>query len=308
MYRLLDRLALKRERSTKAIYAARGRALRSPPLTPAGTGSTVGLTGGSPRLAFEEAGTGDVVLFLHGVGGNRRNWRAQLVTFSHYFRAIAWDARGYGDSDDYDGSVGIADFADDVVRLLDYLSVHAAHLVGLSMGGNVAMQCAVRHPERVRSLVLCDTDRGMTHIPQVERLEFLRMRRDPLLYGREVADIAPALIDSLASPYASAEARTALLESLLLLRKEMYIKSVEATVQFDITQSVQQISCPTLVLVGEFDRLTPPSESKAICDKIAGSELVVIPRAGHLSNLEQPQTFDSEVQRFLLALPRVSVI
>lgn len=282
--------------------------MQSPPITPAGTASIVGLTGGSPRLAFEVAGAGEVVLFLHGVGGNRRNWRTQLTTFSHHFRAVAWDARGYGESEDYDGNVGISDFADDVVRLLDHLEARAAHLVGLSMGGNVAMQCAVSYPERVQSLVLCDTDRGMTHIPQVERLEFLRMRRDPLLDGREIAEIAPALVDSLASPYASAEARTALLESLLLLRKEMYIKSVEATVQFDITQTVQQISCPTLVLVGELDRLTPPSESKAICDEIARSEFVIIPRAGHLSNLEQPQAFDSEVQRFLLALPRGPVI
>lgn len=276
--------------------------MQSPTPAKARESLTTRFTNGAPRLAFYEAGHGEVVLFLHGVGGNRRNWHAQLAAFARHFHTVAWDARGYGDSEDYDGAISISHYAADVVRLLDHLGAKEAHLVGLSMGGNVAMQCAVTYPTRVRSLVLCDTDRGMTHIPETERLEFLRLRRDPLLNGREIADIAPALVESLAGPHASAEARTALHESLMLLHKKTYIKSVEATVNFDITRSVGRITCPTLVLVGEFDRLTPLSESQAICAEIQGSRLVIIPRAGHLSNIEEPQVFNRESLGFLLGL------
>jgi pimeloyl-ACP methyl ester carboxylesterase len=262
-------------------------------------------TDSAPRLAFDIAGNGEHVLLLHGVGGNRRNWAPQLPAFAHHFRVIAWDARGYGDSDDYEGDLSITDYSDDVVRLLDHLGADSAHLVGLSMGGNVAMQCALDHPARVRSLILCDTDRGMQHISHEERLEFLRLRRDPLLAGESLRKIAPELVDSLTGPHASPEAREALHDSLLRLHKEMYVKSVEATVNFDVTASVHRIVCPTLVVVGEMDRLTPVSEARAICHEIRGSRLVVIPRAGHISNIEQPQVFNRETLGFLLGLSPV---
>lgn len=256
-------------------------------------------TASTPCLAYDIAGAGDPVVFLHGVGGNRRNWAPQLSVFAHHFRVIALDARGYGDSDDYHGDLSMRDYSDDVVRLLDHLAADTAHIVGLSMGGNVAMQCALDHPDRVRSLVLCDTDRGMQHISEEERHEFLRLRRDPLLSGKSLHEIAPDLVESLVGPHASPEARVALHDSLLRLHKDTYIKSVEATVAFDATATVHRISCPTLVIVGEMDRLTPVAESEALCREIHGSELIVIPRAGHISNIEQPETFNREALNFL---------
>lgn len=255
---------------------------------------------GSPRIAFDCLGEGEAVVFLHGVGGNRRNWSAQLAVFGRYFRSIAWDARGYGDSDDYEGPLDFNDFADDLLRLLDHFGIDAAHIVGLSMGGNIALHFAILHPPRVRSLVLCDTDRGMTHIPETDRQEFLRLRRDPLLAGRELADIVPAIVDSLSGPHASMSARQILMESMLSLHKKSYIKSVEATVNFDIRHAIHQIECPTLVAVGEYDQLTPLSEAKAICAGIPHSRMVIIPKAGHVSNVEQPDAFNREVLPFLL--------
>jgi 3-oxoadipate enol-lactonase len=261
-----------------------------------------GFVPGHPRLAFDWAGSGELLVLLHGVGGNRRNWVSQIPAFSQRFQVVAWDARGYGDSEDYDGPLRFEDFADDVVRLLDHLKTPAAHIVGLSMGGNIAMDLAVRHGDRVRSLVLCDTDRGMTHFSSEDRQEFLRLRRDPLLADKAIADIAPALVDSLSGPYSTPASRQALTESLLCLHRESYIKSVEATVAFDIRLAIHEIGCPTLVLVGEFDLLTPVDEARAICEGIPNSRLVTIPRAGHLSNIEQPEIFNREVLDFLLGL------
>ena len=86
---------------------------------------------GEPRIAYDEIGGGPPVLFLHGIGGNRTNWREQLRACALAHRAIAWDARGYGQSDDYEGSLDFAFFADDVVRLLDHLDIGKAVLVGV---------------------------------------------------------------------------------------------------------------------------------------------------------------------------------
>lgn len=261
-----------------------------------------GLVDGTLRIAFDCAGTGEAVVFLHGVGGNRSNWAEQLQVFGRHFLAIAWDARGYGDSDDYEGQLEFQDFSADLARMLDRFKLDAAHIVGLSMGGNIALDFAVRHPDRVRSLVLCDTDRGMSHIPESERQDFLRLRRDPLLDGKAIADVVAGIVDSLSSPYASEHARRALTDSMLRVHKDTYIKSVEATVNFDIRHEIHRITCPTLVVVGEFDRLTPLSEAKALCAGIPDARLVVIPKAGHVSNLEQPDVFNRHVLRFLLEL------
>ena len=94
------------------------------------------------------------MLFLHGIGGNRHNWDRQVAAFSTRYRAAAWDARGYGDSDDYAGPLDFADFWRDLERVLDQLSEKRAHLVGLSMGGRIARDFALQRPHRVASLTL----------------------------------------------------------------------------------------------------------------------------------------------------------
>jgi 3-oxoadipate enol-lactonase len=122
--------------------------------------TTIEKISGSPRIAIEYAGTGEPVLFMHGIGGNRRNWRDQIPAFAKQFKAIAWDARGYGDSDDYDGPLDFHSYADDAVRVLDHLGVEKINLCGLSMGGRIAMDFAARHAGRLKTLMLCDTHKG----------------------------------------------------------------------------------------------------------------------------------------------------
>jgi pimeloyl-ACP methyl ester carboxylesterase len=93
-----------------------------------------------PRLiAVDHIGSGSLVALMHGIGGNRSNWHDHLAEFGRYFHAVAWDARGYGDSDDYEGDLDFGDFADDLARLLDHFDASRAHLVGLSMGGVIAL-------------------------------------------------------------------------------------------------------------------------------------------------------------------------
>lgn len=261
------------------------------------------LVGPAPRIAVEHAGAGPLVLFLHGVGGNRSNWRAQLQALAPEFHAAAWDARGYGDSDDYPGPMSFADCCDDAVRVLDQFGAATAHVVGLSMGGMIALELERRYPRRVASLVLCDT----THVPaeglsaeQIE--EFLRSRRAPLLAGKEPRDIAPAVAHSLVSPFATAEHVQQLVDSMAALHKESYVKALETVARWSGRPDLATVAAPTLVIVGSHDPLTPPAASLRIATGIPGARLCVIERAGHLSNIEQPAQFNTVLREFLLDL------
>src|ERR1700685_1032247 len=109
----------------------------------------------APQIAVDHMGQGKLVICMHGIGGNRTNWHDQLPEFSRHFHVGSWDARGYGMSDDYEGPLDFHDFARDLVRVLDHFSARKAHLVGLSMGGLIAMDFNALFPERVATLTLC---------------------------------------------------------------------------------------------------------------------------------------------------------
>jgi Predicted hydrolases or acyltransferases (alpha/beta hydrolase superfamily) len=267
-----------------------------PETTPA-----MALIGPAPRIAVDHAGQGELVVFLHGIGGNRRNWRAQLPVFAAAgYRAVAWDARGYGDSDDYDGPLDFHSFRDDLARVLDHFGAETAHVVGLSMGGRIAASFHAKYPERVASLAFCDTHLGFAHFSEEARAEFVRLRKEPLLAGKEPKDIAPVVAETLIGDReANPDAFAQLVDSMSRLHKESYIKTIEASVGMDHADLYAGVEKPTLVVVGALDRLTTPDMAREIAAKIPGARLAVIEGAGHLSNIENPAAFDRAVLDFL---------
>lgn len=255
---------------------------------------------GQPRIAYEAIGAGDTVVFLHGIGGNRTNWWEQQAALAGEYRAVAWDARGYGDSDDYDGELAFPMFADDLLRLLDHLAAERAHLVGLSMGGRIVMDFYERHPARVASLVLCDTFPGYdASITAEQREKFIRSRKQPLVEGKEPRDIAPVVAPTLLGKHATAASLQRLIDSMTILHKESYIKAIEAMTRYEPVAQLAAIRVPTLVIVGDEDTLTPPAIARDMAAAIPGARLVVIERAGHLSNIEQPAAFNAVLLDFL---------
>ena len=254
---------------------------------------------GIPRIAFERAGTGETIVFLHGIGGNRHNWRAQIDHFSYGYQAVAWDARGYGASDEYSGHLDFKHFSEDLVRLLDTLRVERAHLVGLSMGGRILMDFGARFSERAASLVIaCAFPSFRGGLNQAQQKEFLRLRKERIERGDPLADIAPSLATSLLGPAASAEARQIVLESILSLRRGSYLKALEAAETFDRTSEITRIRAPTLLLYGEFDRLVTPKLGKEVHALMPGAEYDVISGAGHLINIERPVEFNLRMDQF----------
>jgi 3-oxoadipate enol-lactonase len=252
-----------------------------------------------PRIAVDVQGDGPLLIFLHGIGGNRSNWRDQLPVFAAAFTAIAWDARGYGASDDDEGPLDFADFSADLLRVLDHFRAERAHLCGLSMGGRIAFDFHDRHPERVATLTLCDTQPGFGQMPAEKRREFIRLRQEPLRAGKTPAEMAPAVARTLVGPQASPEVLQRLIDSMAALRPASYLKTIEASFLYERAPDLEAIRVPTHMVVGADDRLTPPELARGMARRIPGAALTVIPEAGHLVNLEQPQRFNAAVLGFL---------
>lgn len=261
---------------------------------------------GAPRIAYDVAGSGELVVFLHGIGGNRSNWSAQVERLADEFLAVAWDARGYGASDDYEGPLDFRDFSRDLMRLIDHLGAARAHVVGLSMGGQIALDFYDLYPRRVASLVLCDTFPGFDEsFTPARRDEFIRTRTEPLLRGKEPRDIALSIAATLVSPTTAPERVAELAEtSMGSLRKGSYIKAVTAMTQYPRFAGLERIDVPTLVLVGEHDQLTPPAISRGMAAAIPGARLCVLADAGHVPNFERPEAFNDALLVFLRALAR----
>ena len=243
----------------------------------------------APRLAVSVAGEGELVLFLHGIRGNRRNWAAQIEFFSRRFKAAAWDARGYGDSDDYEGPLQFEYFTGDVMRVAEHFKAQKLHLVGLSMGGRIARNVALRAPERVRSLVLISSNPGFDAMSPESVKRFVTERRTR----------TPQTLAKLLGSRASRAAYDELLDSVARIHDASYQKTLEASVAQDRAAPIEQIRVPTLVIAGEEDTVYPPELAVEMARRIPGAELLMLERTGHLANLEQPEQFNQAVLDFL---------
>jgi 3-oxoadipate enol-lactonase len=255
---------------------------------------------GTPGLAVDEAGTGELVLFMHGIGGNRTNWTQQVAHFGEHHLALAWDARGYNGSEDYDGELDFSDFARDILRVLKFYGRKKLHLVGLSMGGRIAQDFYALYPRHVATLTIVASFTGFQNFSEADRQKFLALRLKPLVEeGKEPRDIAPIVAKTLCSPNATEEQYQRLVASMAALHKGSYIKTVKATTLFDRTANLEKIAVPTLLIFGEADTLTTAEMGRQMHARIKGSKLVVVPKAGHLVNLEQPEAFEAALEPFL---------
>ena len=209
--------------------------------------------------------------------------------FSSRFRAAAWDARGYGDSEDYAGALDFEHFTSDVLRVAEYFKAAKLHLVGLSMGGRIARNVALRAPERVHSLVLISTSPGFDALSADSVKRFVTDRRDA----------TPQSLRRLLGSKPNHAAYQELLDSVSRIHEASYQKTLEASVAQDRAAPLEKISVPTLVIAGDEDTVYPPELAREIARRIPGAQLVMFERTGHLANLEEPERFNKLVFDFL---------
>jgi 3-oxoadipate enol-lactonase len=253
------------------------------------------------RFAVRDRGPAEglPVVFLHGFPMDGSMWHPQVEAIVGNRRTIAWDLRGHGKSVGGGDLIAFEWFVDDLLGLLDAKGITRPVLVGLSMGGYVALRFAEREPDRVRALVLAGTK--STADGNEARVKRASAARNALEAG--AAAFADGFLASALAPGADPR----LLRSCRGTIAAMDPRSIAATLlamaqRTDTTESLSKIQVPALVIVGEKDSLTPPSDARALAKGIPGARLVEIPGAGHFSNLEAPGAFNAALVSFLDAL------
>jgi pimeloyl-ACP methyl ester carboxylesterase len=263
-----------------------------------------------PRLALTTAGgAGDrLCLFLHGIGGGRSNWNTQVAVAGSVMPAAALDLRGYGDSTLGPRQSTVDDYCADILRVAEKLGAKRLVLVGLSYGSWIATSFAMRHPEMLAGLVLSGGCTGMSEAGPDEREAFRVSREVPLNAGQVPADFAPAVVKVLAGPEASDETRQKLYDSMAAIPAPTYRDALVCFTnpleRFDFAR----LTMPTLMMTGEHDRLAPPQEIRSVAGRIWDAaacpdvRFEVIPGAGHVCNVERPESYNRHLLNFLRRL------
>jgi pimeloyl-ACP methyl ester carboxylesterase len=240
-------------------------------------------------IAYERAGEGPPLVLVHGAGIDSRMWRPQLEALADAFTVIAWDEPGAGGSEDIPDGFGLADYADCLAALIEALALGPAHVAGLSWGGTLVQELYRRHPDRVASLILAGSYAGWKgSLPAAEVQARVEGVRATLAAGAHYdppglfAGEPPALLKEM-----TAAARPASLWAQL-----------SAMAETDQRDLLPRIAVPTLLIWGEADTRSPLRVAHEFHDAIPDAELVVIPAAGHVCNLEQPGPFNDAVRRF----------
>lgn len=251
-------------------------------------------------VAFRSAGQGPPLVLLHGFLSDSRCWRPQLAGLSADFSVVAWDAPGAGASSDPPDTCTTADYARCLAGLLDALDIERFHLVGLSWGGILAQEVYRLYPGRLRGLVLADTYAGWKgSLPEA-------VWKERLATCLGDADAPPdtvvgRLLPGMFSESAPAELWDEQAAIMSQFHPPGFRVMTQSSADMDTRDLLPAIDVPTLLLWGEDDQRSPLHIAEQFRAAIPGAELAVIPGAGHVSNMEQPDAFNDHVRRFCLA-------
>lgn len=255
-------------------------------------------------LSVRVAGMGAPVLFLHGIGGAATSFASQQDQLADYL-TIAWDAPGYGASADLELGSGIArsdpagTYADAALGVLACLGQRDAHVVGVSWGGVIATRMALRRPSAVRSLTLADSSRGSGRTEAGRIGMMRRMEELATLGSRAFAELrGPNLL----APDAPTEQVDRVVTTMSQVRLSGYTGAAHMMASTDHSAELGRIAVPTLVLVGEHDRVTGIAESQALAAGIPHALFEVVPGGGHAVNQENPTAFNACLRRFLASI------
>jgi len=236
------------------------------------------------------------IIFLHGVGSDKSVWRQQLDHFSRSRHAIALDYPGYGDSDPADSEADHDSFATSILAALDALEIEKAHVCGLSLGGVVAIAMHQAAPDRCASLIIADS---FAAHPDGRGIFNRSVKASRAMTMREFAEDR---VELLLAPNAADSLRDEVVATMAAINPDAYRAGARAVWLADQRDRLDSIQVPTLVIVGDQDRITPPMLSRDLVSRIACANLVEISGAGHLANIEQPAAFNAAVDQFLAGI------
>ena len=242
-------------------------------------------------------GEGPWLTMSHSLACNVSMWDEQAELLSRKYKVLRYDTRGHGGSSAPPGPYSLDQMADDVKALFDALGIRKTHWVGLSMGGMIGQAFALKHPGFFQSMVLADT--SSRRPPNAEQMwgERVKIAKEQ---GMEPL-VEPTLARWFTEPYRKAhkDVMDRIAGDIRATPAAGYAGACQAIMKVDYLDRLKEIDCPTLVIVGEQDHGTPPEMAKQIHENLRGSELVIIPSAAHLSNIELKDAFNRALTTFL---------
>lgn len=249
-------------------------------------------------IEYEIHGEGTPLLFIHGLGSTRRDWDPQMTAFAKNYQVISFDLRGHGESDKPAGPYSIAMFAADAAALLRALNIEAVHVVGISLGGAIAFQLTLDHPDLVRSLTIVNS--GPEAIVRGLLQKFgVWLRFQALRKGR-IAQLGKAIGMKLFPAPESHAARDGFIERFAHNDPLAYEHSLRALIGWSVAERIGDIKCPVLSIAADKD-YTPLSFKEAYVARIPGAKLEVVADSRHALPMEKPAQFNAVLEKFLAA-------
>ena len=251
---------------------------------------------------YELAGSGPCVMLSHSLACNFHMWDEQMEALASRYTVLRYDTRGHGGTDAPAGPYTLELLADDVHALLAALGIKRAHWVGLSMGGMIGQTCALKYPGIFQSLVLADTTSYYPPDTQPAWQERIKV----VTAGGMSVIVDGMLARWLTEPFRQAHPEVAQRIGGYIGATPLtgFLGCCHAIPKINLTQRLKEIACPTLIIVGEQDPGTPVAMAREIHAAMPGSELLIIPSAAHLSNVEQAAAFNDALLAFLDRAPR----
>ena len=251
---------------------------------------------GGVEIAYERVGEGPPLVFVHGAGEDGRVWQPQLAALADEFTVVAWDEPGAGRSSDVPADFGLTEYANCLAALIEALELGPAHVAGISWGGTVVLELYRHHSELVATLILADTYAGWKGSLSEEELR-ARVESVHRMLAAPAEDFDPTLSDLFVGD-PPAEFASLLADMAADVRPESFRVALLVMAEADQSDLLPRIIVPTLLIWGEQDVRSPLSVARQFERAIPDAQLVVIPGAGHVSNLERPEEFNDAVREF----------
>jgi 3-oxoadipate enol-lactonase len=255
------------------------------------------VNGISVHYTLEGPASGPVITMSNSLASNLSMWEPQMPVLTSRYRVLRYDTRGHGGTEATAGPYSLDELSEDVRALLRALGITRTHFIGLSMGGMIGQIIAIKYPQMLQSLVLCDT---MSRVPTEAKPMW-----DDRIHTAETGGMEPLVEPTLARWFTEPfrQKGSPVLDQVRTMIRSTpprgYTGCCHAIAALNLTDHLKAITLPTLIIVGEDDPATPVAASHVIHEQIRGSELVILKSAAHLSNLEQPEAFNQALTAFL---------
>jgi 3-oxoadipate enol-lactonase len=254
-------------------------------------------------ICYDDYGNGEVpIIFIHGFPFDKTSWQPQIDFFKNTNRVITYDIRGFGKSISEDGVVSIALFANDLIQFMNALKIEKAIVCGLSMGGYILLNALNHYPERFVAIILCDTQciADSDEVKEKRTKTIASIKTDGLtefansftqnIFSKETIDTKNELVERIKN-------------MILNTNSNAIIKGINALAnRQEMCSTLNKIVIPTLIICGKEDAVTPLAQSEFLHQSIKNSKTLIIFKAGHLSNLEQPELFNNTLSKFLITI------